>query len=169
MTNLFAIESNHFGCPKMLFQVFNEPGTPTGIDLSTDNSDANNRTIMHRRGAGGESGSTEVTSVSAVACSTAGSGHSSKAVITKIPSMSEINYINYINSTRLGLATRSGAKIDAAPGIKSTVFAGLPSGTGVNDAAFVISSKEDVCNDPNSPTLYDILDKYYQACTTLSH
>lgn len=135
----------------MLFQILTNNDQPN--DLAADNSDANNK-ISSRRGGvgcGGDNvvGASETSAASSAAMTT-------KSIITKIPSMSEINYINYINSTRLGMP---GGR---ARSFKSTVFAGMPGDAG----AFLISSTKDDASslDPNSITLYDILDKYYQMC-----
>lgn len=140
----------------MLFQLLaNDVNELAGENNnSSNNNDASNRRIASSRGGKCET-----------LCTSAGSSSSkglfappSNAIITKIPSMSEINYINYINATRMGMANQT----QMNPVNKSAIFSGLP-GT---DAAFMISmtqSKED-CTESLSPSLYDILDKYYQMC-----
>jgi len=113
-------------------------------DLATDNSDANNPNHIISHGIVQNNTTKQ------------------NAIITKIPSMSEINYINYINATRLGMSDKARLLSISS---KSTIFAGLPGALGANDAAFLISSKDDLV-DPNVPSLYEILDRYYQMCKT---
>lgn len=121
-------------------------------DLAADDSDMNN----HRRFVDLRGGRASI----------AGSTH---PPISKIPSMSEINYINYINATRLAASNSSSAVQLHRASISCAKSNMYPSCA--NEAAYMVSmmtnsSREDP-NDPISPSLYDLLEKYYQMCKNL--